>query len=633
MLQNQNESQMQKTQQIQNLSESPQENSQQNHQLKEELYATHDHDEQLNQGDPQRCAGLQNLNDNHDQSPQQPSNLEQYSQSHCQNEQQNDRQDQCQNPIDQSDGSEMNDMAAQLTAAWRAPAPEKEAVVEYEKQTKNPPQNQSRPLQNAINPNEQKPQDFSDILRQSREENSPEEFVYDEHTEEINHDIIAPADYSPTQSEALKQGAMPDLSSPLEEDVARARKKLPKKKSRALTKKREQKSYTAEQRILLLDTWKRSGLPAKDFSAVVGMNQHTLYVWNSKFEKQGPAGLFDKPKGSKKGSRLPEITKRMILMIKDSNPEAGCEMISDMLARSPGVPASATAVSKVLKEAGYEYAEVPTKRHPDKKRRFERAKPNMMWQTDIFTFTLKRLNTRVHLVVYMDDHSRFIVSYGLRSVASTDMVIEALQAGLVAFGTPDELLTDNGPQYKTWRGKSKFTKYCERRGIQQILSSPRHPQTLGKVERFWRTIWEGFLATAVFLDLEDARRRIGLFIDHYNFKRPHSAHGGGLVPSDKFFGVAPDVMESMKKRMHDNALEIAKKGFPKQPFYLTGQASGMPFSLHEEDGRVYMLREGGEREEVELVTPFDLERDAMDAENKGFNSNMRNLVDGLESED
>ena len=36
---------------------------------------------------------------------------------------------------------------------------------------------------------------------------------------------------------------------------------------------------TAEQRWLLLDTWQRSGLPAGDFAALVGVSKHTLYVW------------------------------------------------------------------------------------------------------------------------------------------------------------------------------------------------------------------------------------------------------------------------------------------------------------------------------------------------------------------
>ena len=206
----------------------------------------------------------------------------------------------------------------------------------------------------------------------------------------------------------------------------------------------ERKSFTADQRLLMLDTWQRSGLPGGDFSALVGVSKHTLYAWKKKFEEHGPAGLADRPRGGRRGSRLPEVTKRSILMIKQSNPEYGVQRISDMLLRGPGLPASPSAVARVLHEAGYELDHVPTKRHPDKVRRFERAKPNQLWQTDIFTFVLKRQNRRVHLVAFMDDHSRFITGYGLHASASGALVLQVLRAGIASYGTPEEVLTDNG---------------------------------------------------------------------------------------------------------------------------------------------------------------------------------------------
>ena len=95
-----------------------------------------------------------------------------------------------------------------------------------------------------------------------------------------------------------------------------------------------------------------------------------------------------------------------------------------MLLRGPALPASPGAVSRVLHEAGYTLEEMPTNPHPDKPREFERAKPNQLWQTDLFTFVLKRQNRRVHLVGFMDDHSRFLVGYGLHASQSTALVIE-----------------------------------------------------------------------------------------------------------------------------------------------------------------------------------------------------------------
>jgi transposase InsO family protein len=272
---------------------------------------------------------------------------------------------------------------------------------------------------------------------------------------------------------------------------------------------------TPEQRLLLLDTWQRSGLPAGDFAALVGVSKFTLYQWKKKFDTQGPAGLLDQPKGGPRGSRLPDLTKRTILMLKQANPDWGCQRISDMLVRGPALPASASAVAQVLHEAGYQLEEVPTRPHPDKIRFFERAKPNQLWQTDLFTFVLKRQNRRVFLVAFMDDHSRFLVSYGLHASQSSALVLEVLRSGIASYGAPEEILTDNGSQYVTWRGKSAFSKELDKRGIQHVVAKPRRPQTLGKIERFWGTMWRECIQTAVFIDLGDAQRRIGLFIDHY----------------------------------------------------------------------------------------------------------------------
>jgi transposase InsO family protein len=350
-----------------------------------------------------------------------------------------------------------------------------------------------------------------------------------------------------------------------------------------------------------LDTWQRSGLPAADFAALVGVSKHTLYAWKRLFTTEGPGGLMDKPRGASRGSRLPELTKRTILLLKQAHPDWGCQRLSDLLVRGPALPASPAAVARVLHEAGYELEEVATHPHPDHVRFFERAQPNQLWQTDLFTFVLKRQNRRLYLVAFMDDHSRFLVSYGLHASQSTALVLEVLRAGLANYGPPQEILTDNGSQYVTWRGTSAFAKELQQRGIRQIVAAPRHPQTLGKIERFWGTLWRECVAQAVFMDLGDAQKRIGLFIDYYNFQRPHQGIGG-LVPADRFFGAAPEVLDTLKARVAANALELARHGVPKAPFYLTGRVGDQPFSVHAEGERVILTGPEGRRE-VDLVPP------------------------------
>ena len=54
------------------------------------------------------------------------------------------------------------------------------------------------------------------------------------------------------------------------------------------------------------------------------------------------------------------------------------------------------------------------------------------------------------------------------------------------------------------------------------------------------------------------------------------------MPADRYFGAGSEVLETLKKRVAANALELARHGVPKKPFYLTGQVGGKSFSVHAE---------------------------------------------------
>jgi hypothetical protein len=175
-----------------------------------------------------------------------------------------------------------------------------------------------------------------------------------------------------------------------------------------------------------------------------------------------------------------------------------------------------------------------------------------------------------------------------------------LRQAIASYQAPEEVLTDNGSQYVTWRGKSAFARELEQRGIRHIVASPHRPQTLGKIERFWGTAWRECLQRAVFIDLADAQKRVGLFIDYYNFRRVHRGIDG-LVPADRYFHAAPEVLRTLKERVAANALKLAREGVPRAPFYLTGNAGGQPFSVHAEGEWVILRRGDGEREEIDLA--------------------------------
>jgi hypothetical protein len=88
----------------------------------------------------------------------------------------------------------------------------------------------------------------------------------------------------------------------------------------------------------------------------------------------------------------------------------------------------------------------------------------------------------------------------------------------------------------------------------------------------------------------------------YNLARTHSGIEG-LVPADRFFEAAPEVLKTMQSRLATNALELARHGVPKKPFYLTGQLDGKPFSVHQEGDRVILRKAGEDREQIDLARP------------------------------
>jgi len=356
---------------------------------------------------------------------------------------------------------------------------------------------------------------------------------------------------------------------------------------------------TAEDRLFILDLLDRSRMKPPQFCRYVRVTPQMIYAWRRLLDKEGVAGLEPKPKGSPLGSRLPDVTRRAIIMTKRLHEDWGLDRIHQMLLRTEGFKASPTAIRRVLVEEGYELEYAPTNRRPDKVRRFERARPNQLWQSDLFTFTLHRSGRKVHAVVFLDDNSRFIVGHGLTVSASSKFVQDVFLTAVTNFGPPEEVLTDRGPQYNTWRGKSGFTKLLEKLSIEHILARPRHPQTVGKTERFWKTMNKEALGGMAPRDLDDAKLRIDNFIAFYNFRRTHQGIKG-LIPADLFFDAKSEVKASMDARVAANALEIAKHGTPRKSFYLTGRVGDQSVSLHAEGEKVVMTKEDGTREEVDL---------------------------------
>ena len=368
---------------------------------------------------------------------------------------------------------------------------------------------------------------------------------------------------------------------------------------------RRGRERTPEERRQALEALAKSGMSQEQFARLWGISSAALRRWLRRYQEAGPKGLEPHPTGPRRPGRapkhrLPDAVREEIARTKRRFPDFGLKRVRDFLSRFGGVRVSAATVARVLDEQHVPRASAVRRRKRRRAlpRRFERARPNELWQSDITSFVIGG-RLRVYLIVFLDDCSRFIVSHGLYVYQRGEIAKEALLVGIGRFGRPKEVLSDQGRQYFAWRGKSDFQKLLAKQGIHHAVARAHHPETVGKCERFWETLKGEFLERVELEDILDARERLEHFIAHYNFFRPHQGIGG-LVPADRFFGAEEALRRTHEARLDHDELSLALEPVPRRSAYLFGQIGDEQVSVFGERGQLVVHTSSGLRQEIGL---------------------------------
>ena len=374
--------------------------------------------------------------------------------------------------------------------------------------------------------------------------------------------------------------------------VARRKKRLPGH------------SHPFEVRRRAVQLYLEEGFPIPQVAREMGVGRSTLTKWIRLYRDQGEGGLQSKlvVRNPPRPKVAPTV-KAQVVELKRRHPELGVKKISQFLRRMLFLPVSRETVRRTLHEQ--QLIKKPRRKpqkNPSRPRFFERSTPNQMWQTDIFTFRLGGKNA--YLIGFLDDYSRYIVGLDVFRSQTAEHVLEVYRRAVAEYGVPKEMLTDQGRQYSSWRGTTRFEGELRKDRVHHIKSRPHHPMTLGKIERFWKTIWEEFLERAQFDSFESACERVRLWVKHYNHRRPHQSLEG-LCPADRFFAIAQELRQVIERGIADNVLELALRGQPHSPFYMVGRMGEQSVVIRAEKGQVKMLVDGEEaRSHREVV--YDL---------------------------
>lgn len=274
---------------------------------------------------------------------------------------------------------------------------------------------------------------------------------------------------------------------------------------------------------------------------------------------------------------LSDIEVAGILEWKKKHPSMGPAQIRAQLKRFNGWRLSIKAVARVLR--GHGYAVVHTKARPvgPEPVRFEAPRRNALWQADFCEVRVG--DERLHVLLMLDDFSRFIVGHALTHAPSSAVVTATFRAAIARHGKPEAVRTDRGGAFVAYTKDGDFGRVLEAELVDHIVGRAYSPRGGGKVESaigtLKRELWECFH----FEDRDEAERRLAAFIEDFNHRRAHMGIDG-LVPADRFFGRADQVLARVDALSRGRLAALAASATPGAPVEeMLTAASGAPLEV------------------------------------------------------
>jgi transposase InsO family protein len=239
---------------------------------------------------------------------------------------------------------------------------------------------------------------------------------------------------------------------------------------------------------------------------------------------------------------LEDWEKKAILDFHAEHPLEGYRRLAFMMIDHDVVAVSPTSVYRVLRGAGVLGRRGNTT--TTKGQGFEQPlTPHQHWHIDVSHLNI--CGTFYYLCSILDGHSRFLVHWEIREAMKEVDVETILQRAREKF--PDQrprIISDNGPQFVA----KDFKQFIRIAGMTHVRTSPYYPQSNGKKERFFGSLKRECIRPRTPISLDDARRVVGEFVEHYNRVRLHSAIGY-VTPLDKLEGREREILAERDRKL------------------------------------------------------------------------------------
>lgn len=226
---------------------------------------------------------------------------------------------------------------------------------------------------------------------------------------------------------------------------------------------------------------------------VRGIAPSTMKSWLRRYRREGFSGL--KPKARSDVGRPRRLSGEQVAAVAakcKAYPHMSIRMLYQKLLQDEQLgdpPISYNSLVRIIKQDNL----TPRPGRDDTRKRYEMAAVNELWVCDFMhgpAVRAARTRKKAILCAIIDDHSRMIVGHAFTAHETVSALTVVLKDAFSAFGIPKRLYVDNGPSFSS----DLLASACARTGISLIHSKPYDSPSRGKIERFFRTVRERFLA-------------------------------------------------------------------------------------------------------------------------------------------
>ncbi len=331
------------------------------------------------------------------------------------------------------------------------------------------------------------------------------------------------------------------------------------------------------------------------------ISRPTGYKWLKNYKKDGDSGLDELSRRPKKSpnATAPSLHE-LIIKLKTQEPHWGAKKLQALLHRDYkdklDIIPSLSTINRILSK--HQLTEKSKNKPLLKTGRFERLRPNELWQMDFKGHFALADKKRCHPLTITDDYSRFNILLLACANERGNTVQLGLEHAFKKYGLPDTILCDNSPPwgsthvdyYRPRRTITKLESWLIQLGVKMIHGRPYHPQTQGKGERFHKTLKQELLLYNSFKNYAHCQQEFDSWRDKYNLYRPHEGINFE-VPAARFQISSKTFPKRPPERIHginDHLLKVTGKGYihyQSKPYYIGEGLAGQVIALRNGNNR------------------------------------------------